>query len=196
LYRRNHSIAVVTAILIASLLCALPATADEQSEQARLASHSLLLDITRANDRLVTIGERGHVLISDDNGQFWKQILVPTRSQLTAIYFLDDRHGWAVGHDAVILSTNDGGETWSLQHRDKQYDDPLLDIWFKDQNNGFAIGACLCNIAINSTTIHYSTSGSKTRITALQLAPMACFYPPMTAAQAGIAGKSVMMTSI
>jgi photosystem II stability/assembly factor-like uncharacterized protein len=141
LYRRSRSIAIVTTFLIASLLCALPATADEQSEQAGLASQSLLLDITRANTRLVTIGERGHVLISDDNGQSWNQILVPTRSQLTAVYFLDDKHGWAVGHDAVILSTNDAGETWSLQHRDKQYDDPLLDVWFKDQNNGFAIGA-------------------------------------------------------
>ena len=141
MYRHKRSIAIVTAFLIASLLSALPAAADEQSKQAKLASHSLLLDITRANARLVTIGERGHVLISDDNGQSWKQILVPTRSQLTAVYFLDDRHGWAVGHDAVILSTNDGGETWSLQHYDKQYDDPLLDVWFKDQNNGFAIGA-------------------------------------------------------
>ncbi|MEA1889000.1 MAG: YCF48-related protein [Pseudomonadota bacterium] len=141
MYRRKRSIAIVTAFLIASLLPALPAAADEQSEQAKLASHSLLLDITRANNRLVTIGERGHVLISDDNGQSWKQILVPTRSQLTAVYFLDDRHGWAVGHDAVILFTSDAGETWSLQHYDKQYDDPLLDVWFKDQDNGFAIGA-------------------------------------------------------
>jgi photosystem II stability/assembly factor-like uncharacterized protein len=118
LYRRKRSVAIVTAFLITSLLYALTAAADEQSEQAKLASHSLLLDITRADARLVTIGERGHVLISDNNGQSWEQILVPTRSQLTAVYFLDDRHGWAVGHDAVILFTNDGG-----------------------QNNGFAIGA-------------------------------------------------------
>jgi photosystem II stability/assembly factor-like uncharacterized protein len=141
LYRRYRSIRIVAAFLFALLLYANPATADEQSVQAGLASHSLLLDVTLANTRLVTIGERGHVLISDDNGQSWKQILVPTRSQLTAVFFLDDKHGWAVGHDAIILSTDDGGETWSLQHRDKQYDDPLLDIWFKDQNNGFAIGA-------------------------------------------------------
>ena len=141
MYRRYRSIRIVTAFLLASLLYANPATADEQSVQAGLASHSLLLDVTLANTRLVTTGERGHVLISDDNGQSWKQILVPTRSQLTAVFFLDDQHGWAVGHDAIILSTDDGGETWSLQHRDKQYDDPLLDIWFKDQNNGFAIGA-------------------------------------------------------
>lgn len=118
-----------------------PAIANEQSELARLARNSLLLDITRAGGRLVTVGERGHVLISDDEGQTWNQKQVPTRSQLTAVYFPDEKNGWAVGHDAVILYTNDGGDTWALQHKDKQYDDPLLDVWFKDQYNGFAIGA-------------------------------------------------------
>lgn len=115
--------------------------ADEQSELARLARNSLLLDITLADGRLVTVGERGHVLISDNEGQTWNQKQVPTRSQLTAVYFTDDKHGWAVGHDAVIISTSDSGETWSLQHRDKQYDDPLLDVWFRDRNHGFAVGA-------------------------------------------------------
>lgn len=131
----------VTSLLIASLLWALPATALEQSEPARLASRSLLLDITLAGTRLVTVGERGHVLVSDDNGKTWQQKIVPTRSQLTAVFFIDERVGWAVGLDAVILSTVDGGDSWVLQHRDKQYDDPLLDVWFKDQKNGFAIGA-------------------------------------------------------
>jgi photosystem II stability/assembly factor-like uncharacterized protein len=123
------------------LLWPLSAAADEQSEPARLASQSLLLDIVRAEDRLITVGERGHILVSNDNGNSWQQKLVPTRSQLTAVFFIDDKAGWAVGHDAVILATVDGGDNWVLQYRDKQYDDPLLDVWFKDPNNGFAIGA-------------------------------------------------------
>ncbi|GMR06142.1 MAG: YCF48-related protein [Gammaproteobacteria bacterium] len=131
----------ITGILIASLLWTLSAAASEQSEPARLASRSLLLDITHAGTRLVTVGERGHVLVSDDSGKSWQQKQVPTRSQLTAVFFIDERVGWAVGLDAVILSTVDGGDSWVLQHRDKQYDDPLLDVWFKDRNNGFAIGA-------------------------------------------------------
>lgn len=138
---RTISVFASAAFLIAFLLCRVPAIAEEQSELAGLARQSLLLDITRANDRLVTVGERGHVLLSDDGGQTWSQKQVPTRSQLTAVFFPDDKHGWAVGHDAVILSTSDGGETWSIQHRDKQYDDPLLDVWFRDRDHGFAIGA-------------------------------------------------------
>ena len=33
-----------------------------------LASKSLLLDIVIAQDRLVAVGERGHILLSDDDG--------------------------------------------------------------------------------------------------------------------------------
>ena len=138
---RTRTASITAIFLIVSLLSLGPAIADEQSELARLARNSLLLDITRVNGRLVTVGERGHILLSDNEGQTWNQKQVPTRSQLTAVYFPDDKHGWAVGHDAVILSTSDSGETWSLQHRDKQYDDPLLDVWFRDRNHGFAVGA-------------------------------------------------------
>jgi len=141
LFRPCPAKSFLTSILVASLLWTFSTAANEQSEPARLASHSLLLDITHAGTRLVAVGERGHVLVSDDNGKTWQQILVPTRSQLTAVYFIDESVGWAVGLDAVILSTVDRGDSWTLQHRDKQYDDPLLDVWFKDRNNGFAIGA-------------------------------------------------------
>ncbi len=128
-------------LLLGSILWCPITFAAEQSALARLASQSLLLDITRIEKKFIAVGERGHLLISTDKGNNWRQIQVPTRSQLTAVYFHSNKHGWAVGHDAVIISTTDGGETWSQQHRDKQYDDPLLDVWFSDENNGYAIGA-------------------------------------------------------
>jgi photosystem II stability/assembly factor-like uncharacterized protein len=114
---------------------------EEFSEIAPLASRSLLLDVTSTGSRLVAVGERGHVLLSDDNGHSWQQVVVPTRSQLTSVYFADARHGWAGGHDGVILHTQDAGNSWSLQHRDNQYDDPVLDIWFRNSEQGFAVGA-------------------------------------------------------
>lgn len=134
---------LLNAFLLVILLSgsSLATAKQEMSEQAILADRSLLLDITRAGNRLVAVGERGHVMLSDDNGSSWQQISVPTRSQLTAVYFSDDQNGWAVGHDAIILHTRDGGESWSLQHRDEQYDDPLLDVWFSNQQQGFAVGA-------------------------------------------------------
>jgi len=80
-----------------------------------LAARSLLLDIAVTEDRLVAVGERGHILYSDDRGESWTQARVPTRQMLTAVHFAGPRRGWAVGHDGLILATIDGGETWVVQ---------------------------------------------------------------------------------
>ncbi|MBK8992862.1 MAG: hypothetical protein IPM40_14830 [Gammaproteobacteria bacterium] len=79
------------------------------------AAQSLLIDIARAGERLVAVGERGHVLYSDDSGQRWIQAPVPVSVMLTAVWFLDAQHGWAVGHDGMIIATDDGGASWRLQ---------------------------------------------------------------------------------
>ena len=109
--------------------------------EAPLAIESLLLDGAVAGSRLVVVGERGHVLVSADNGASWKQARVPTRALLTAVHMHDERIGFAVGHDAVILRTGDGGATWRLVHHAPEEERPLLDVWFRDERIGFAVGA-------------------------------------------------------
>ena len=94
-----------------------------------------------AGSRLVVVGARGHVLVSTDDGASWTQAEVPTRVLLTAVHMHDERTGWAVGHDAVILRTNDGGATWSMVHQAPEEELPLLDVWFRDARTGFAVGA-------------------------------------------------------
>ena len=79
------------------------------------ASASLLLDIDSAGDRLVAVGERGHILYSEDHGATWVQARVPTSVMLTRVFFVSPTTGWAVGHDGNILLSNDGGVNWSLQ---------------------------------------------------------------------------------
>ena len=108
---------------------------------APLAIRSLLLDGAAAGSRLVVVGERGHVLVSTDDGASWRQARVPVRALLTAIHMHDERTGWAVGHDAVILRTGDGGESWTLVHQAPEKELPLLDVWFRDDRSGFAVGA-------------------------------------------------------
>jgi len=83
--------------------------------QSPLAAKSLLQGVARAGDRLVAVGQRGHIVHSNDGGATWKQASVPVSSDLTAVFFANDKKGWAVGHDGVILTTDDGGANWSLQ---------------------------------------------------------------------------------
>jgi len=135
---------LATQLLLLAGLGLLPVMATQAAEMsvpARLAERSLLMDVVRANDRLVTVGERGHILVSDDNGQSWRQKDVPTRTLLTSVFFIDEHKGWAVGHDQTILYSADSGETWQLQHEDTSDDLPFFDIWFADANHGIAIGA-------------------------------------------------------
>ncbi|WEK29539.1 MAG: YCF48-related protein [Candidatus Pseudomonas phytovorans] len=117
------------------------AAADEYSTESAKASQSLLIGATHAGKRLVVVGDRGHILFSDDQGNTWTQARVPTRQLLTAVFFLDDKRGWAVGHDAQILASSDGGATWTKQFEDLAREAPLLDVAFVDTQHGFAVGA-------------------------------------------------------
>ena len=107
---------------------------------AKIAS-TLLLDVTSAGSRLVAVGQRGHIIYSDDQGKSWTQAKVPTRSLLTAVYFVDAQHGWAVGHDTQILASTDGGATWTLQYEELERESPLINVWFENLERGIAVGA-------------------------------------------------------
>ena len=105
------------------------------------AAHAPLLAAARAGKRVVAAGEHGVILLSDDEGKTFRQAgAVPTQALLTSLYFIDDRQGWAAGHDGVVLHTQDGGETWTLQHEDLSSDKPLFSIYFKDAQHGLAVG--------------------------------------------------------
>lgn len=105
------------------------------------AQHSLLLDGTQTAGLMVVVGERGHIIYSHDNGEQWTQANVPTRALLTGVHMHNKQLGWAVGHDATILRTNDGAKTWQLVYSAPEEESPLLDVWFRDANSGYAIGA-------------------------------------------------------
>ena len=125
----------------APLLAAEAAAAAVYSIDSAKAVESLLLDVAHAGARLVAVGDRGHILYSDDDGASWVQAKVPTRQMLTSVFFIDAKKGWATGHDALILTTEDGGMTWAEQFIDLEREAPLLDIWFKNAEQGFAVGA-------------------------------------------------------
>lgn len=82
---------------------------------ALVAPHALraaTLAIAEAGTRLVVVGERGVILLSDDKGGTWRQVPVPVSVTLTAVAFVDEKRGWVTGHSGVVLATSDAGETW------------------------------------------------------------------------------------
>lgn len=109
---------------------------------SKLVTTSLLLGGARAGNRLVVVGEYGHVILSDDEGANWRQAkLVPTRTTLTAVTFFDERTGWAVGHGGIVLGTSDGGENWRLLSGRIDGKDAFFSVWFRDEKNGLAVGS-------------------------------------------------------
>ncbi|HEU4846374.1 MAG TPA: YCF48-related protein [Burkholderiaceae bacterium] len=118
---------------------------DTAAIASALAPRALLNGLAHAGARIVAVGQRGHVLYSDDQGGHWRQASVPVSTDLVALVFPTATEGWAVGHDSVVLHSGDAGATWERQfdgRKDAEAGDkPLLDVWFDQQGHGLAVGA-------------------------------------------------------
>ncbi|NRF67202.1 glycosyl hydrolase [Aquincola sp. S2] len=85
---------------------------DTPAQRSPLAERGLINGLARAGERLVAVGQRGHVLFSDDGGRHWQQAEVPASSDLIAVHFPTPRQGYACGHDGLVLGSSDSGRTW------------------------------------------------------------------------------------
>src|SRR5687768_9473515 len=100
--RHRMSLALVATLAVAGIAPGITQAqldpndgANRPAEIEPLAEGSLLLDLAFAGQRLVAVGERGHVMLSDDHGATWRQAKsVPTRVLLTAVFFVDSEYGW------------------------------------------------------------------------------------------------------
>lgn len=88
---------------------------DQPALSSNLAVRSPMLAVTNAGARLVAVGQRGHIIFSDNGGDSWKQAEVPVSTDLVSVSFPTEKQGWAVGHGGVVIHTTDGGETWFKQ---------------------------------------------------------------------------------
>ncbi|WP_395787621.1 WD40/YVTN/BNR-like repeat-containing protein [Aquimonas sp.] len=148
------ALALATALAVSPLYAQAPESLSAETLPLML-SQSLMLDFVDSGNRAIAVGERGHIAVSESRGD-WRQVAdVPTRSTLTAVAAVGDR-AWAVGHDGIILGSEDGGLTWAVQRIDTwsppAADDfdaefnptqgaPLLDVLALDRDRVIAIGA-------------------------------------------------------
>ena len=158
-----------------------------------LALQRLLLDVAHNGERLLVVGEYGHILFSDDDGQNWIHADVPISLAITSVAFAGGDQAWATAHDGYLLQSTDNGATWqvklsgsdvarlsvgAIEQRvaalqaavdtatpdtreelewvlddamfaleeataaiDEGMTSPLLNVWFANDNDGYALGA-------------------------------------------------------
>lgn len=76
---------------------------------------STMLAVASTGPRLVAVGLRGSIIVSNDQGKTWAQAQVPVSTDLVAVTFASAQSWWAVGHGGVVLHSSDGGMTWEKQ---------------------------------------------------------------------------------
>jgi photosystem II stability/assembly factor-like uncharacterized protein len=87
------------------------------------------------------------LFITTNGGRTWARKALPN---IFSLHFTDARNGWAVGKDAIMLRTTDGGEQWStvpgmemligLPVESSNYNFGFRDIFFLDPQHGWMIG--------------------------------------------------------
>lgn len=120
-------------------------TADSTTRRetlAPIAARSLLLDAAVAGNAVVAVGDHGAIIRSVNSGRSWTPAATPPGATLTGIAFEPKgQRGWAVGHEGRILTTQDGGLTWSECFRHTSVNAVLLDVAVLGQDQILAVGA-------------------------------------------------------
>lgn len=100
-------------------------------------------DLIQVDGRMVAVGERGTIVLSEDQGKTWEQTLRDQQLPvtLTDIAVISGDTLLAVGHDNVILRSEDAGRSWTQVMRDSELGEPLLGSWSKDGKTVFAFGS-------------------------------------------------------
>ena len=78
------------------------------------------------------------VMRTEDGGDTWQRIIVPSKFELFHLDFNGSSHGWIVGDKGVILVTQNGGANWTQQSSGVTAG--IFNVDFRDDNDGYAVG--------------------------------------------------------
>lgn len=78
------------------------------------------------------------VMRTEDGGETWQRMIVPSKTELFHLDFNGSSHGWIVGDKGLILATTDGGVTWREQKSGVTR--ALFNVDFRDDMEGYAVG--------------------------------------------------------
>lgn len=112
------------------------------------APHNLITAVASAGNRLIAVGANGAILMAENlattaaaGNLTWQPIPSPSSVLFNDVIFVDERHGWIVGHEQNILHTTDGGQTWLLQHGSTSPNSALYQILAITPQHLIAVGA-------------------------------------------------------
>jgi|SRR5690554_1261789 len=136
-----RTIIIICSLLLVSL--GLPVAADSfpdpldtPAQISTLATESHLNGIASLESgELVAVGRRGHILRSED-GEAWTQVASPVSVDLTNVFFVDGQRGWIVGHDGVVMRSDDGGRSWKKQLDGRKANSIMLSFYEKRAEQG------------------------------------------------------------
>ena len=131
--------AMVALAAIAEVAAANPGSFEPEAVVRRV-DRVAILALARAGTRTIAAGERGRILVSDDEGTTWRVAATPTFQTLTSLYFASPTTGFATGHQGVLLRTRDAGLTWEQALLDTK-DKPTLFAVRVVGEKGIAVGA-------------------------------------------------------
>lgn len=78
------------------------------------------------------------VMRTEDGGETWARVIVPSKTELFHLVFHGSSHGWIVGDKGLILETKDAGQSWTVQH--SGVGRAIFNVDFRDDNEGYAVG--------------------------------------------------------
>ncbi|HVX27016.1 MAG TPA: YCF48-related protein [Parafilimonas sp.] len=101
-----------------------------------------MYDVSVINpNTIVGVGENEYVLKSVDGGNTWKNIRISgTGYRLTAVQFASQNIGYTVDNDGSIFKTEDQGENWFPVYTNTALHTPFSDLYFFNDDKGFALG--------------------------------------------------------
>lgn len=113
---RNQIVRLLLFVLLAGPVVSVFADVSDAIDRSAIKSHlgaqSTLLSVNYAGNRLVAVGERGLILLSDDQGHTWRQAPSPVSVTLTGVQIANAQVGYVIGHGGIVMRTDDAGEHW------------------------------------------------------------------------------------
>ena len=79
------------------------------------------------------------VMRTEDGGEKWERILVPSKKELYHLDFVGSSKCWIVGDDGLVLYSNNGGANLITQKSGLKLD--LYNVDFRDETEGYIVGS-------------------------------------------------------